>query len=329
MLKVLVTGATGFIGSHIADALLNKGYEVRCTYRKTSNLRWLKDKPLETIEADFFDVESLKEAVRDVDYIIHSAGVVAARNYEGFLKGNRDATINLLKAAEATAPNLKRFVHVSSLTAAGPAKSLEQPITEDMPPKPITAYGRSKIAAEEEVRAFKNKFPYTIVRPTAVYGPRDVAIFQMFQVAQKGLGTLMGFNKKYLNLIHSDDLVRGTIQAMESDKAVNQTYFLASEEIYNWQQIIDAIKNAFNRKFFVKIRIPHFLIYTIAGLTEFFGKFAKNPPIFNKDKAKDFVQEYWICSVEKAKRDFGYKQKTSLEDGIKQTIDWYKDKGWL
>ncbi len=328
-MKVLVTGATGFIGSHIADALLEKGYEVRCTYRKTSNLRWLENKPFELVETDFFDVESLKKATQDVDYIIHSAGVVAARNLEGFLKGNRDATLNLLKAAEATAPNLKRFVHVSSQTAAGPAKSLDEPVTEDMTPHPITAYGKSKIAAEEAVKSFKNKFPYTIVRPTAVYGPRDVAIFQMFQVAQKGLGTLMGFDKKYLNLIHSDDCVRGTIQAMESDKAVNETYFIATEEIYNWPQIINAFKNAFDKKFFIKIRIPHFLIFTIAGLSEFFGRFSKKPPVFNIDKGRDFVQKYWICSVEKAKRDFGFEQKVSLEDGIKQTIDWYKEKGWL
>ncbi len=327
-MKVLVTGATGFIGSHIADELLKKGYDVRCTYRKTSNLQWLKNKSFELIEADFFDIESLKKATEGVDYIVHSAGVVAARGLEGFMRGNRDTTANLLKAA-ASNTNLKRFVHVSSQTAAGPAKSLEEPVTEDMPPNPITAYGKSKIAAEKEVISFKDQFPYTIVRPTAVFGPRDVAIYQMFQIAQKGLGTLMGFDKKYLNLIHSDDCVRGTIQAMESDKAENQIYFLASEEIYNWPQIINAFKKAFNKKFFITIRIPHFLIYTIAGITEFTGKFSKKPPVFNIDKARDFVQKYWICSVDKAKRDFGFKQEMSLEDGIRQTIDWYQKHNWL
>ena len=328
-MKVLVTGATGFLGSHIADELLKKGYEVRCTYRKTSNLRWLKDKPFELVEADFFDIESLKKATEGVDYIVHSAGVVAGRNLDDFLRGNRDTTLNLLKAAEATAPNLVRFVHVSSQTAAGPAESLDKPVTEDMTPHPITAYGISKIEAEKAVLSFKDKFNYTIVRPTAIYGPRDVAIFQMFQIAQKGLGTLMGFDKKYLNLIHSDDCSRGIIQAMESDKAINETYFIASEEIYNWPQIINVFKKAFNKKFFITLRIPHFLIYTIGAISEFFGRFAKKPPVFNKDKARDFVQKYWICSIEKSQRDFGFKQQVSLEDGIKQTIDWYKEHGWL
>ncbi len=328
-MKVLVTGATGFIGSHIADLLLEKGYEVRCTYRKTSNLQWLEGKPFDLVEADFFDIESLKNACKNVDYIIHSAGVVAGWNLDDFIRGNRDTTLNLLKAATEVTPNLKKFIYVSSQTAAGPAESLDKPVTEDMPPHPITSYGKSKIEAEESVKSFKNSFNYVILRPTAVYGPRDVAIFQMFQVAQKGLGTLMGFNKKYLNLIHGYDCARGIVQALESDNAINETYFIASEEIYNWPQIISVFKKTLNKKFFVTLRLPHFIIYTVAFFSEFFGKFAKKPPVFNKDKAKDFVQKYWICSVEKAKNEFGFKQEISLEEGIKQTFNWYKKHDWL
>jgi len=328
-LKVLVTGATGFIGSHVADLLLQNGYSVRCIYRKSSNLRWLKDRPFELVEASFADVESLKEAARDVDYIIHSAGVVAARDEKGFMQGNRDATLNLLEAAKLTAPNLKRFVQVSSQTVAGPSHAFNNPRTEDMPAEPITAYGRSKLAAELAVLSFKDIFPVTIVRPPAVFGPRDTAIYQMFQVAQKGFGTLIGFSPKFLNLIHSSDLARGIVQAMESDKSVGETYFIASEHLYSWPQIMDAIKTALNQKRFMIIKIPHILVHIIAAFSEFFGKFSKYPPVFNRDKGKDFVQNYWTCSVDKAKKDLGFKQEISLEDGIKQTINWYKEHGWL
>jgi nucleoside-diphosphate-sugar epimerase len=328
-MKILVTGATGFVGSHVADLLLEQGHEVRCTIRKTSNIRWLQDKPIELIDASFSDVESLQKACEGVDYIIHSAGIVAAKNYEGYLRGNRDATRNLLTAAKLSAPNLKRFLHVSSQTAAGPAVSLDKPITEDMPPRPITAYGRSKIEAENEVLKVKNEIPITIIRPPAVYGPRDTAILQMFLVAKKGLGTLIGFNKKYLNLIHSDDLARGIVDATFSENTAGKIYYVASEEIYNWVQIIDSIKNSMDIKFFLKLRIPHFVVYTIAGITEFIGRFQSQTPVFNLDKGRDFVQTYWICSVESAKRDFGFRQTIGLEEGMKSTIKWYKDYGWL
>lgn len=328
-MRVLVTGATGFIGSHVADLLLDKDYTVRCTIRKSSNVRWLKDKPFEQAEANFNDIDSLVQATKDVDLIVHSAGVVAAKNYDGYLAGNRDATANLLKAAQINGLDLKRFVHISSQTVAGPAKSLDEPFTEDMTPRPITKYAKSKLAAEQEVLSYKEIFPVTIVRPPAVFGPRDTAIFQMFQVAQKGLGTLIGFNRKHLNLIYSSDLARGIVDSMESEKSIGETYFIASEEIYDWNQIINAIKKAMDKKFFVKIRIPHSVVYTIAGISEFFGRFSKTAPVFNIDKGRDFVQNYWICSVDKAKRELNFKQEVGLEKGIELAINWYKANGWL
>lgn len=271
----------------------------------------------------------MQKALENVDYIFHVAGVVAAKNENEFLRGNRDSTKNLLEATLKYAPNIKRFLHVSSQTAAGPANSLVKPLTEDDPCNPITAYGRSKKAAEDEVNKFLDKFPYTIVRPPAVYGPRDPAILQIFQLANKGLGTLIGFNHKYINLIHSEDLVRGIIASAFSDNSINKTYFIASEEIYNWNTIMDSIKKALNKKMFLKIRIPHMLVYSIAGMSEFLGKFSTKPPIFNFDKGRDFVQNFWTCSVEKAKNDFGFQQKVSLDDGLKSTVNWYKQNNWI
>lgn len=324
-MKAFVTGATGFVGSHLADLLLERGFEVRCAVRPTSSTKWLDGKPFELAITDFYSSESLEKAVEGCDYVFHVGGAVAGRNLEAFMRSNRDATRNLLEACAKAAPQLKRFVYVSSQTAAGPSPSADAPLDETAECHPITAYGKSKLAAEQEVHKFLGKIPFTIVRPPAVYGPRDPAILQIFQVVQKGLAAMMGFNKKYVSLVHSDDLVRGIADTVTTDKTINETYFVSSEEFYTWDKMMDIIRDAIGRKFVFKLHIPHSVVMTVAFFSEFFGKFAKNPPIFNLDKGRDFVQSYWICSVEKAKRDFNYKQTVSIERGINETIRWYKE----
>lgn len=328
-MKVLVTGATGFIGSHVADKLLAKGYSVRCIARKTSNLRWLEGKNFEIIEASLDDPESLQRAVEGVDYVYHVAGLTFARNYEEFLKGNRDATANLLSVVEKYAPNIKRFLFVSSQTVTGPAKSLSEPVDENTPCNPITSYGKSKKAAEDVVLSYKGKIPYTIVRAPAVYGPRDTAIYDIFRTVKIGLGTMVGFNDKYISLIHSEDLSRGIIEAAESEKTIDEIYFVSSEEFYTWKQLINLIAEKMGKKFVIKLRLPHWVVLAAAATSEFLGKFSDKPPIFNYEKGIDFIQDYWICSTEKAKRDFGYRQLVSIEEGMQNTIEWYKQNKWL
>ncbi len=328
-MKFLVTGATGFIGSHVVDKLIERGYDARATIRKTSNLRWLQDKPVELVEASLSDSESLKKAVEGIDYIIHIAGLTAAKNLEGYMRGNRDGTRNLVEAAVNYAPNLKKFVFVSSQTAVGPSKSLNEPIDENTPCSPITSYGKSKRAAEEEVLKVKDKMPVTVLRPPAVFGPRDTATFDVFKMVNMGLAVLIGFKSKYLSLIHSEDLSRGIVEATESDKTNGDIYFISSEEFYSWDQFHHSIKEGLERERVFTMKIPNTVVLSVAGLSGFFGKFSSKPPVFNYEKGLDFIQDYWICSVEKAKRDFGYEQKISLEDGLRQTAQWYKDNGWL
>lgn len=328
-MKVLVTGATGFIGSHVADKLLAKGYYVRCIARKTSNLRWLDGKNFEIVEASLDNPESLIKAVEGVDYVYHVAGLTFARNYEEFLKGNRDATANLISVVEKHAPNIKRFLFVSSQTVVGPAKSLYEPVDETTPRNPITSYGRSKKEAEDVVLSYKDKIPFTILRAPAVYGPRDTAIYDIFRTVKMGLGTMVGFRDKYISLIHSEDLSRGIIEAAESEKTKDEIYFVSSEEFYTWKQLINIIAEKMNKKFVLKIRLPHFIVLTVAAISEFLGKFSDKPPVFNYEKGIDFIQDYWICSTEKAKRDFGYRQMMSIEDGMQNTIEWYKQNKWL
>jgi nucleoside-diphosphate-sugar epimerase len=327
--KVLVTGSTGFIGSHIADELLRRGYQVRCTIRKTSNLQWLKDKPIELIETSFNNLEQIKKAVDGVDYIIHNAGAIAAKSEEDFMNSNFTATKNLLDIAIELAPNLKKFIFISSQTVSGPASAFDKPVREEDGFNPLSPYARSKKAAEEYVLSKKESFPILILRPSAVYGPRDPAILEIFQMVNKGLATLIGFKPHYINLIHSTDLVKAIADAMESDKTTGNIYFLASEVAYSWDQIMNILKKHLNKKFLLKLKIPHFLVLGIGVLSGFFGKFSKKPPIFYYEKAVEFIQEYWICSVEKAQKDFNFKTNIPLENGLKETIDWYKANNWL
>ena len=328
-MKILVTGATGFIGSHTADKLLEKGYTVRCIVRKTSNLRWLEGKNFELVEAALSNQKELEKATENVDYIYHIAGNTSAKNLEEYLQGNCQGTINLMEAALKNAPNLKRFLYVSSQTASGPANSATVPTTENMPMNPITDYGRSKKAAEEAVNSYSEKLPITIVRPPAVYGPRDTEIFDIFKMAKMGLNAYMGFNKKMLSLVHSEDLCEGIIAAAESENTVGKTYFVSSDEFYYWKDIYKIMKKCFGKSWTVSIYLPHFLVLTAGAISGFIGKLSPKPPVFNYQKGIDFIQQYWICSTENAAKDFGYKQKISLEKGIEETIKWYKEMGWF
>jgi nucleoside-diphosphate-sugar epimerase len=328
-MNILITGATGFIGSLTADVLAAQGHNIRCNIRKSSNLRWLKDKGFDLVDVDFQDLESIKKAVKDVDMIYHIAGATFARDEAEFMQSNRDATRNLIEVAHQECPNLKRFLFVSSQTVAGPAKSLEQPVTEDMPPNPLTAYGRSKKAAEDEVLKFEDIMPITIVRSPAVYGPRDTAILDMYKIVQKGIGPLIGLKPKYISLIHGEDLARGIIMAAESPNTVGEIYYVTSSTFYSWHTLMDTMKYSLGKTFLMKIKIPHSIVVSVAASSEFISRFKKNPNIFNRDKGRDFIQQYWICSNAKAIKDFGFIQEIELKEGMKQTADWYKQQGWL
>lgn len=328
-MKVLVTGATGFVGSHVADVLIEQGHEVFFIARSTSNMRWLEGKPVTRVEGSLFDVESLHGAITGMDVLIHVAGLTAAKNEAEFLKGNLGATQNLIDAVRAYNPGIKRFVHISSLAVCGPAPSIEQPTTEDLVElRPLTAYGRTKKLAEDAIRQ-AHEIPWTIVRPPAVYGPRDSAILSFFQAVHKGLATIVGFGDSRVSLVHVRDLARGIVMAAFNDVAVHQTYFISSDEVYSWPQIVDVTKTAMGKSFVLPLRLPHALVLGIAGTVGFVGKFMGKPPVLDYEKGLDLIQPFWICSVEKARHELGYRQEMSLVQGIRDTVKWYREYKWL
>lgn len=323
----VVTGGTGFVGSHLVDLLLSKGYEVWCIVRKSSNTKWLNGKNVKLLNCGLNDKNELLKVIKDVDYIFHVAGVVKSKTKEGYFHGNVETTKNLLETVIENKINLKRFVVVGSLTASGP--SLDgAPVNEQSPCNPITTYGESKLEEEKLALSYKEQIPITICRAPAVYGQRDTEIFIYFKSFSKGLTTLIGFDEKKLSLIHVMDLVEGIYQSALSEKSIGEVYFISSEEFYTWEQINNITARIFNKKPLV-IRIPHFVVYLISAVAQFFSYFSSKAATLNLEKAKDLTQKYWICDTSKAKEHFNYKQKISIEEGIKQTIKWYKEQGWI
>ncbi len=326
-MKALVTGASGFIGSHLVDHLLRHQYTVRVLLRSTSSTAWLKGLPLNIVYGDVFDHDALGHAVRGVEVVYHSAGLTKARTAEEYFRANAGGTRNILDACIRHNPELRRFVLISSQTAAGPSPSAT-PVTEAAEPSPITTYGRSKLQAELECRTVAQSLPVTIVRPPAVYGPRDKDIFEFFKTLQRGLQPMVGFREKYISLIHVTDLVRGILMAGESPAAAGQTYFISSSEMYGWKQVGDITRSVLGNRP-LRIHVPEFGVYAIAAFAELFAAVSKKPAIINFEKARDMVQDYWTCDGSRAHRDFGFQPEITLQEGIRTTIEWYKSHGWL
>ncbi len=328
-MKVLVTGGTGFIGSNLVDFLLEKGYEVSCLIRPNSNLQWLSGKNINFIKSDFNNFDDLKDILSAQSYIYHLAGQIAANTEQDYIDANVIVTQKLLNAVKKYNSNLKRFLFMGSQTSVGPSLQLNTPVDELSVSNPITAYGRSKKLAEEVVNSMSNSIPITIVRSPAVYGPRDKATLPIFKFANKGIGLLIGLNKKYLSSIYVRDLVEGTVLAAESNNSIGQTYFISADGDYSWDQLIDAIKLALGRDSIFRIRIPDSIILGLATVSQMAGKLLGFTPVFNYEKGLDMVQNYWICSNNKAKKEIGFVNNYELEEGMKETMLWYKNHNWL
>lgn len=323
----VVTGATGFVGSHLVDLLLEKKYNVKCLVRKTSDLKWLKGKNIEIIECSLTDNEGLKNVFKDADYIYHVAGVVKSKTKQGYFDGNVETTKVMLEAATEYKDRIKKFLIVSSQTASGP--SIDGiPVNENMECKPITTYGKSKFLQERTALTYTDKLPITICRAPAIYGERDTEIFIFFQTFSKGLMTYIGMKDKSVSLLHVSDLVEGLYLAAISDKSNGEIYFISSEKYYTWKDVKEVTAKVMKKKP-VSIKIPHFIVYTIAAIAQFFALFSSKPATLNIEKAKDITRAAWTCDTRKAMNDLGYRQKYSLEDGISKTVAWYKEMKWI
>lgn len=326
-MKVFLTGATGFVGSHLAELLLGKGHQVRALLRTTSNLRWIADLNLEPFYAKLDDANDLVRGLQDVDVVIHGAALTKALKNEDYYRVNFEGTKNLIDVIIERKLPVKRFVLISSQAAAGPSQSME-PVTEDDPPRPVSEYGKSKLLAENYLKEKADQLEYTIVRPSAVYGPRDTDVLQFFQSVKRGIIPKWQNREKYVSFVYVKDLVEGISLAAEHPKAKNQTYFVADPRPYTWDELARITLEFFNAKA-IHVPIPISAVKVIAGLSEFWSKVTKKPSIINRQKVAELIPDFWICSPQKIKNELGFETSTDIETGVKQTLEWYVEQGWL
>ena len=332
-MKAYVTGGTGFIGSHLVERLVDQGYHVTCLIRKTSNLRWLnhlvaaKPPQVQLVMGDLHDCDALAQHVQDADLVFHLAGLTKAPDAATYNRVNAGGTKRLIQACLDTHTNLDRFVYCSSLAAVGPSCDTT-PNTEDVTPQPLTDYGSSKLKGEMIVHEYADRLPITIIRPPAVYGPRDADIFLFFQMINRGVMPILGDADKLLSLVHVKDLVAGIYTAAVSEHAIGETYFLTDGDIYTWMEIERTIADALEKCPF-KVKVPLFLLDFLSLFAEVAAKITRQTPTLNRQKVRDLKQRFWICDSTKAQKELGYRPTYSLQKGIQETADWYRANGWL
>jgi nucleoside-diphosphate-sugar epimerase len=320
-MKALVTGATGFIGSYLAESLSKKGFAVTCLVRRSSSLKWIEHLDLKYIVCDLDDIDSCADKISGFDYIFHLAGLTKAVSEKDFFTANTECTRKLLRVAANRNKDVSRFIYLSSLAAAGPSNE-GRPLGEDSPPMPVSFYGRSKLEGEKAVMEYRDRLPVTVIRPSAVYGPRDTDLFVMFKMIKKGIFPYWG--KCHYSLLYVEDLVEGILLSAEKKEAEGKVFFLSDNMVYTNEDIAGEISLALGSKA-LKMRLPRSLMPFVA----FLGEKMSKKSIINSDKVRELRYSNWTCDAGKAMNELGFQPKITLREGTKWTADWYKIHRWL
>jgi nucleoside-diphosphate-sugar epimerase len=322
-MRALVTGGTGFVGGHLVEALHRRGDRVTALVRSPAKSGRLVELGATIARGDLDDESALARACEDQDVVFHVAGVVAARDERSFLRANRDGTRRLLRAAERSGSH--RFVLVSSLAAAGPS-SPGHPLTGGEPPRPITAYGRSKLAGEAEVEAAS--LPWTIVRPPMVFGPGDREMLRVFETARRGFVPLFGRGDQELSFVFGPDLAEALVAVSVHDETIGKRYFACDERAVTSGEFARAVGRSVGREVRV-VRIPAWSARPILSVTGGIAALLGRVTLLNRDKAHEFLAPAWTADPSGLRRDAGWSSAHSLERALEATADWYQERGWL
>lgn len=326
-MRVLVTGASGFLGSHVAEHFANEGHEVRALLRKTSSRKFLQFRHEEAI-GDITDASSLPSAVAGVDVVVHSAGLIMARTEAEFASVNEHGTTNLYRAIEARNADVKRIIYISSIAAHGASKS-GRPRPVDASPQPVTAYGRSKLAGELLARRSSLGKRTVTFRPPAIYGPRDPALLPFFQLARHRLIPMLAGGKNRVSMVYATDVARAIYLAAAAEANIGEEIYCPEDGVvHTWLDMLTAIEKATGKKMF-KLPTPRFFYDAVAMGSEAFGAVTRRPVIFTRDKVREMAQHAWICSAADLQRDLGWKAEVGIAEGARLTYNWYKQADWL
>lgn len=322
--KVLITGASGFVGYHLTEAALKAALEVYAGVRKSSAVEHLQDLSIQYVYLDMSDMASLRQLFETnrFDYVIHGAGLTRAKSTEEYNLVNATYSLNLATIAQEY--QVKKFVLLSSLAALGPIPFSSTGMDEQHLAAPVTDYGRSKLLAERMLLEGVPDLPLVILRPTAVYGPREKDIFIMFKTMAGGIEPYIGRACQKLSFIYVKDLANIAIKVLAVDTG-NAIYNIADGKVYDRYALANIFKQEMRKKT-IRFHVPLPIVKIIASAME---RFSSNTPALNKEKLNELTAESWDCSIEKARRELGFQPEYDLNRGMQETLRWYKQHKWL
>jgi nucleoside-diphosphate-sugar epimerase len=329
--RILITGASGFIGSFIVEEALRRGFETWAAVRKTSSREFLQDKRIHFIELNLSSETALHEQLKDVqfDYVVHAAGVTKCLHKEDFYRINTEGTKNLVRALTDLQMPLKRFVYISSLSIMGAIRE-QQPyreIRERDKAQPNTEYGKSKLEAEKWLDK-QTGLPYIILRPTGVYGPRERDYFMMAKSIQAHTDFAVGFQQQDITFVYVTDVVQAVFLALEKGET-GRRYFLSDGEVYQSSTFSDLIRRELGNPWWIRITAPLWLLRIITFCGEYAGHLTGKVTALNNDKYNIMKQRNWRCDIQPARQELGYEPQVKLEEGVRRSIAWYRKNKWL
>ena len=331
-MKILITGASGFIGSFIVEEALKRGFETWAAIRKSSSKEFLQDERIHFIELNLSSQQQLVEQLRgqNFDYVVHAAGVTKCLNRQDFMRINCEGTKNLCEAILELGMPLKRFVYLSSLSIFGAIKE-QQPyeeIRETDTPQPNTEYGRSKLEAEKYLDTLASRIPYIILRPTGVYGPREKDYFVMAKSIKQHSDFAVGYKRQDITFVYVQDVVQAVFLALTRGEN-GRKFFLSDGQVYQSTTFSDLIHEELGRPWWIRITAPVWVLRVITFFGEYVGRLTGKVTALNNDKFNILKQRNWRCDIQPAIDELGFQPRYDLKQGVKETIKWYKDNGWL
>lgn len=330
MTKILITGATGFIGNFLVNEALRRGYDVYVAVRATSKTEHFSKKRVRIIEIDFSNAVSLHHLIYSLprfDFIIHNAGILKSLDKDKYFEINYRNTKRFVTALIQQNKEPEKFIYISSIAAFGPGdKNSINPLLLTSIPNPVTSYGKSKLAAEKYIIE-ESQIPYIIIRPTAVYGPGEKDLFESIKLINKGIDFQVGTGNQRLTFVYVKDLARIVFDAIGSP-LINRAYFITDGNLYNSKDL-GRYAACRLKKRIMHIAVPIKLAKAIATMNELISKFSKKAPILNVEKVNELSACNWNCDIGTLNSDFNFKAEYNLRRGLNETIDWYKKEGWL
>lgn len=331
--NILITGANGFVGSYLVEEALQKGHQVFAGIRSTSNLKYIKDKPIHLVNMDITDIESLKLQFERIysefgsfDAVIHNAGITEAVYAKDYFQVNYQGTVNLLEALKQTKMLKGKFVFISSLAAIGPAKDFTFSLNEKTPANPTSWYGHSKLKAEKHVQS-QEGLDYLILRPTGIYGPRNMGYLSYFKLINNHLEIYLNTRFQLLSFVYVEDLAELIVLSL-AKKTNSKVLIISDGSNYSCNVFAGLLKKKLHKKT-LRLVIPKAVVYLLCSVNTLLSKISQKPFLVNSDKYHELIAKSWSCSSEEMKRDLGFTPKYNLEEGISKSINWYKENKYL